>query len=238
MNLLKYSITVFMFFGIVINAYPQQENNVATDNSTRTYPVVLHGNLLFQYGLFPEHISSWGDVFAFCCTNKKKKSDYCVAKTDVYYTYYRDTQYVYQGFLRKEREGELYIKYDPLNTENVCDMCSSFKTKDYKKMWEWLKQETKKGLIVSINNAAEKGTFTCKSFKTNDCEWLPNSLELYSNSENDENDGRFTHRQFDDSKAAGEYARSKLKESYVVRIAPFQELKGIKTFYDVEIIEK
>ena len=236
MNVLKYLIGVFMFFGFAVNAYPQTENDNVVDSSTRTYPVVLHGNLLFQYGLFSEHISRWGGV-DFICGGKKKHIE-CAPKLNTYYTYYCDTQYVYQGFLRKEREGELYVKYNPLNTENVCDMCSSLKTKDSKKMWEWLAQETKKGLIVSISNAEKKNTFICKSFKPDDCEWLPSSLELYSNSENDKNDGRFTHKQFDDVDTAIEYAMDKVEEGYIVRTALYKATKGVSDFYDVEIVEK
>jgi hypothetical protein len=72
-----------------------------------------------------------------------------------------DDKYIYYGFL-KENNSELYDEYNPIK-ENSKDTSLVIKTKNCRKLYNWVITEMEKGSIISIIGD-KKGTYIGKLF--------------------------------------------------------------------------
>jgi hypothetical protein len=78
-----------------------------------------------------------------------------------YYILSAEGRFIRYAFITKA-DGELYAKYNPIETDNKGSL--SFSNRKYEKLIKWTQQEIDKGLMVSVGNK-NKRKYVCKSFQ-------------------------------------------------------------------------
>jgi len=114
------------------------------------YPITLKDNPLFKKAIYRDYcefINLINDI-TFTVWAQVHNSD----EKKGYYILSSDDRFINYAFLTKKDNRELYAKYNPVGKDNSSSLSSVIRTIRENKLMRWVRQEMKKGLIVSIGS--------------------------------------------------------------------------------------